>query len=187
MILITGASSGIEQAFAYLLADTTAHLILVARREAEMNVMKSEIEKGSATVSVFPADHRIEEERNGLLAYLHQLSDELDVVVSNAGISINRPIIESLDRYHDFTRTIAINYFAQVQLVLSFIPLNTRPFVPYLSDGRHGAQEKSQIQGFGQSAYDLIEIKREKCKLIRVSYTRYSQHMISYRHIHKLE
>ena len=122
-ILITGASSGIGQAFAFLLADTTAHLILVARRESDMNVMKSEIEKGSATVTVFPADLRIEEERNGLLAYLHQLPDGLDVLVSNAGISINRPITVSLDRYHDFTRTMAINYFAPVQLILSLIPV----------------------------------------------------------------
>ena len=122
-VLITGASSGIGQAFAYLLADTTAHLILVARREADMRVMKSEIEKASASVTVFPADLRDEEERDGLLAYLHQLPDGLDVVVSNAGISINRPITESLDRYHDFSRTMAINYFAPVQLILALMPL----------------------------------------------------------------
>lgn len=122
-ILITGASSGIGQAFAYLLADTTTHLILVARREADMRVMKTEIEKASARVTVFSADLRNEEEREGLLTYLQQLPDGLDVVVSNAGISINRPIVESLDRYHDFTRTMAINYFAPVQLILALIPL----------------------------------------------------------------
>lgn len=122
-VLITGASSGIGKELAYLLADTTAHLILVARREESMNVMKEEIEKSSARVTVFPADLRNEEEVKGLLAFLHGLTDGLDVVVSNAGISINRPIAESLDRYHDFTRTMALNYFAPVQLLLSLIPL----------------------------------------------------------------
>jgi len=34
-----------------------------------------------------------------------------------------RSINDSLDRYHDFTRTMAINYFAPVQLLLSVIPL----------------------------------------------------------------
>lgn len=58
-----------------------------------------------------------------MLAFLHQLSDGLDVVVSNAGISINRPLAQSLDRYHDFTRTMALNYFAPVKLLLSLIPL----------------------------------------------------------------
>lgn len=56
-----------------------------------------------------------------------------------------------------------------------------------LCDGRHGAQEKSQIQGFGPSPYAQIEIKREKWKLIIVIYIRYSQYMIRYQHIHKLE
>ncbi|WP_214833541.1 SDR family NAD(P)-dependent oxidoreductase [Exiguobacterium sp. E4787] len=122
-ILITGASSGIGKAFAYLLADTTAHLILVARSEANMNAMKDDIEQVSARVTVFPADLRNEEERIELLAFLNQLPDGLDVVVSNAGISINRPIVQSLDRYHDFTRTMALNYFAPVQLLLSLIPM----------------------------------------------------------------
>lgn len=122
-VLITGASSGIGRELAYLLADTNAHLILVARREESMKLMKKEIEKGSATVSVFRADLRNEHELAGLLAFHHQLADGLDVVVSNAGISIHRPIAQSLDRYHDFTRTMAINYFAPVQLLLSLIPL----------------------------------------------------------------
>lgn len=122
-VLITGASSGIGKAFAYLLADTTAHLILVARSEASMNAMKDDIEQATARVTVFPADLRNEEERKGLLAFLHQLTNGLDVVVSNAGISINRPIAQSLDRYHDFTRTMALNYFAPVQLLLSLIPM----------------------------------------------------------------
>ncbi|WP_214828075.1 MULTISPECIES: SDR family NAD(P)-dependent oxidoreductase [unclassified Exiguobacterium] len=122
-VLITGASSGIGKAFAYLLADTTAHLILVARSEASMNAMKDDIEQVSARVTVFPADLRNEEERIELLTFLHQLTNGLDVVVSNAGISINRPIAQSLDRYHDFTRTMALNYFAPVQLLLSLIPM----------------------------------------------------------------
>lgn len=122
-VLITGASSGIGKEFAYLLADTTAHLILVARREANMNAMKVEIERASARVTVVPADLRKEEDLTRLLSFLHQLPDGVDVIVSNAGISINRPIAESLDRYHDFTRTMAINYFAPVQLLLSLIPM----------------------------------------------------------------
>jgi short-subunit dehydrogenase len=122
-IIITGASSGIGEELAYLLSDIDAHLILVARREEKLLTMKSVIEKGHAKVSVFKADLRNKEEMEGLLAYIHQLPEGLDVIVSNAGISINRSINHSLDRYHDFTRTMAINYFAPVKLLLSVIPL----------------------------------------------------------------
>jgi short-subunit dehydrogenase len=123
-VLITGASSGIGEQLAYLLSDMRVHLILVARREAKLLAMKSEIEvKAAAHVSVFPADLREPTDMEGLLTFLHQLPDGLDIVISNAGHSIKRSIRESLDRYHDFTRTMAINYFAPVQLLLSIIPL----------------------------------------------------------------
>lgn len=122
-ILITGASSGIGEQLAYMLADVNVHLLLVARREEKLLTIKKEIEKLEAKVSIFHADIRMEEEMQGLLMYIHQLPAGLDVVVSNAGISINRSIFHSLDRYHDFTRTMAINYFAPVQLLLSVIPI----------------------------------------------------------------
>lgn len=122
-ILITGASSGIGKELAYLLADINIHLILVARTEEKLLLMKSEIEKKAAKVTIFRADLRNEDEIEGLLTFIHQMPGGLDLVVSNAGISIRRSINNSLDRYHDFTRTMAINYFAPVQLLLSIIPL----------------------------------------------------------------
>lgn len=122
-LLITGASSGIGEQLAYSLADIDVHLILVARREEKLLTMKTEIERKAAKVSIFRADLRNREEMEGLLTFIHQLPNGLDFVVSNAGKSINRSINDSLERYHDFTRTMAINYFAPVQLLLSVIPL----------------------------------------------------------------
>lgn len=122
-ILITGASFGIGEQLSYLLAEFNIHLILVARTEEKLITMKSEIEKKDAKVSIFPADLRNTEEIQALLQFIHQLSEGLDLLISNAGISIRRSINDSLDRYHDFTRTMAINYFVPVQLILSLIPL----------------------------------------------------------------
>ncbi|UJF28117.1 SDR family NAD(P)-dependent oxidoreductase [Planococcus sp. 107-1] len=122
-ILITGASSGIGRSLAYLLADIPCHLILVARRETILLEIKEEIESPHTEVSVFGADLRNREQLAGLLKFLHKLPKGLDIAVSNAGISIYRPIEDSLDRFHDFTRTMAINYFAPVELMLSIIPL----------------------------------------------------------------
>lgn len=122
-VLITGASSGIGEQTAYLLAEMCTHLILVARRKEKLIEMQDALQQRSAKVSVYAADLRKEEEMSGLHHYLHQLPDGLDIVVSNAGKSIRRSIEDSLERYHDFTRTMAINYFAPVRLMLSVIPL----------------------------------------------------------------
>ncbi|MEH7386345.1 SDR family NAD(P)-dependent oxidoreductase [Bacillus sp. JJ1521] len=121
-ILITGASSGIGKEVAYQLAGINCHLILVARRGELLETIKNEIEQQTAKVSIFQVDLRIEDELNNLLAFLHN-QPKLDIFINNAGLSIRRSIYESLDRYHDFTRTMAINYFAPVKILLSIIPL----------------------------------------------------------------
>ncbi len=121
-IMITGASSGIGEQLAYLLAEHEVHLILVARREEKLQTMKSEIAGKAAKISVFRADLRDSIELEAFLRFVRNQPAGVDIVVSNAGHSIRRPIMESLNRYHDFTRTMAINYFAPVQLLLSLIP-----------------------------------------------------------------
>lgn len=122
-ILITGASSGIGEQTAYALAEFPVRLILVARREERLLAVKRQIERQAARAEVFCADLRDEEEMDAFLAYLRGLPDGVDIVVSNAGHSIRRSIADSLDRYHDVTRTAAINYLAPVRLLLSLIPM----------------------------------------------------------------
>ena len=84
-VLITGASSGIGEKLAYLLADIKIHMILVARTKDKLLTMKSEIEKEAAKVSIYPADLRNKEELESLLTFIHQMPEGLDLVVSNAG------------------------------------------------------------------------------------------------------
>lgn len=122
-ILITGASFGIGESLAYKLANTGVHLILVARTAEKLNSIKNKIEKQGGYVSVFPADLSKPAEVAALLPIIHQLPGGVDIVVNNAGKSIRRSINDSLDRQHDFTRTMAINYFGPVQLLLSLIPV----------------------------------------------------------------
>lgn len=122
-VLITGASSGIGEQLAYQLADVNCHLILVARRGNKLLEIKKNIEKKYAKVSIYKADLRNKDDMDGLIKFIDCLPNGLDIVVSNAGLSIKRSILDSLDRFHDFKRTMAINYFAPVQLLLSTIPL----------------------------------------------------------------
>jgi NAD(P)-dependent dehydrogenase (short-subunit alcohol dehydrogenase family) len=46
----------------------------------------------------------------------------VEFLVNNAGRSIRRAVINSLDRFHDFERTMQLNYFGAVRLILAFLP-----------------------------------------------------------------
>ncbi|WP_042477326.1 SDR family NAD(P)-dependent oxidoreductase [Bacillus ndiopicus] len=113
-VLITGASSGIGRDVALLLAHYEANLILVGRNEERLRDVA--LKTGA---QIYVMDLREKENRQRLCQEINQL----DIFINNAGLSIHRSIYDSLERAHDFTRTMAINYFAPVELMLHFIPL----------------------------------------------------------------
>ncbi len=41
--------------------------------------------------------------------------DHIDILINNAGRSIRRAVHESTDRFHDFERTMQLNYFGAVR------------------------------------------------------------------------
>ncbi len=122
-VLITGASYGIGECLAESLAETGVHLFLVARTADKLFEVKKRVEERGGRADVFPCDLRDTAQVDMLLQELHRLPNGVDVFVSNAGQSIRRSIFDSLDRLHDFTRTMNLNYFGPVQLLLSLIPM----------------------------------------------------------------
>lgn len=123
IVLITGASYGIGECVAAGLARDGVTLILVARTAEKLLVLKQELEQKGAIVHTFSADLRKEEDLSALFEYMtiHSLA-EVDILISNAGKSIHRFVYDSLDRFHDFKRTMALNYEAPVQMMLKLIP-----------------------------------------------------------------
>ncbi len=86
-ILITGASRGIGKATAELFAAEGATLILLARNEAQLNQLKSDIEEQYGTVvAVFPCDVSDQIQVKAVFSELRSRKETLDVVVNNAGI-----------------------------------------------------------------------------------------------------
>ncbi|MEM7031102.1 MAG: SDR family NAD(P)-dependent oxidoreductase [Chloroflexota bacterium] len=122
-VLITGASYGIGEHLALSLADTEAQLLLVARTEEKLRIVQSQVEAKGGRADIFPCDLTNVTDVEKLLTQLHQHSDGIDIFVNNAGKSIRRSIFASLDRLHDFNRTMNLNYFGPVQLMLALIPI----------------------------------------------------------------
>ena len=121
-VLITGASFGIGECLAEALAESGARLLLVARTAEKLLEVKKKVEARGCSVDVFACDLTDSEAVESLLKQLLEFPDGIDIVVSNAGKSIRRSIFDSLDRLHDFSRTMNLNYFGPVQLLLGLIP-----------------------------------------------------------------
>ncbi|WP_043766901.1 SDR family NAD(P)-dependent oxidoreductase [Algiphilus aromaticivorans] len=121
-IVLTGASSGIGESAALRLAELGARLCLVARREPELLRVRDAVLEAGGEADIYPADLSDQEAVGALAQRLLDEQPRIDVLINNAGRSIRRPVAESLDRFHDYTRTMQLNYFAPVQLTLALLP-----------------------------------------------------------------
>jgi short-subunit dehydrogenase len=122
-IVITGASYGIGQALAVLLSHHGVHLVLIARTEGKLHEVAAAVRQNGSQCTVIAANLYLETEVQRVIDALVALPGGIDIFVSNAGKSIMRPLEQSLDRFHDVTRTNALNYLAPAQLLLALTPM----------------------------------------------------------------
>jgi NAD(P)-dependent dehydrogenase (short-subunit alcohol dehydrogenase family) len=121
-VLVTGSSSGIGEATALAVARAGATVLLVARRAAELERVRAAIEAAGGRASSYVCDLTDGDAVDALVARLLADHGAVDYVVNNAGRSIRRSLALSYDRFHDFERTMAVNYFGPVRLTLGLLP-----------------------------------------------------------------
>ena len=122
VIVITGASSGIGKATAIKMAAAGAHVILVARGEEKLVETKKEIDAAGGKCWMYTADVSDLASCDALVARVLKEHGTCDFLVNNAGRSIRRGVINSFDRFHDFERTMQLNYFGALRLIMGFLP-----------------------------------------------------------------
>jgi thioester reductase-like protein len=121
-VLITGASSGIGRATALKVAAAGGVPLLVARNVERLEELRSEIVASGGTAFVYSADMSDMESVDDLVARVLADHRHVDMLVNNAGRSIRRSIALSYDRFHDFERTMQLNYFGAIRLILGVLP-----------------------------------------------------------------
>jgi NAD(P)-dependent dehydrogenase (short-subunit alcohol dehydrogenase family) len=122
-VVITGASSGIGKATALKVAQAGGVPLLVARGKDTLLEMQSEIEAAGGVAHVYPCDLTDLDAIDELTARLAREHAAISFVVNNAGRSIRRSLRLSTDRFHDFERTMQLNYFGAVRLVMGLLPV----------------------------------------------------------------
>jgi NAD(P)-dependent dehydrogenase (short-subunit alcohol dehydrogenase family) len=122
VVLITGGSSGIGFAAAKKLAAAGARVILVARTEDKLKETQQILQKHGGLAYYYPCDLSDLESIDAMADQVLKDHGHVDILINNAGRSIRRAVFESFDRFHDFERTMQLNYFGAVRLIMKLLP-----------------------------------------------------------------
>jgi NAD(P)-dependent dehydrogenase (short-subunit alcohol dehydrogenase family) len=121
-VVITGASSGIGRAAALKIAAAGGIPLLVARTAEKLEEVRAEIEAAGGAAYAYPADLADYDAIDELVARMLSDHPAIDMLVNNAGRSIRRSVSVSYDRFHDYERTVGLNYLSPVKLMLALLP-----------------------------------------------------------------
>jgi short-subunit dehydrogenase len=121
-ILVTGANSGIGYAIVSILSNYNCNIILVARNKEKLKKTKSDIKNKRCKAFIRSCDLSCENSVKKLTVNINKQFNGVDILINNAGKSIRRSLSDSLERLHDFRRTMELNYFGAIGLILGFLP-----------------------------------------------------------------
>jgi NAD(P)-dependent dehydrogenase (short-subunit alcohol dehydrogenase family) len=122
VVLITGGSSGIGLAAAHKVAEAGAITIICGRDEDKLAEAKKEVKDRGYELITYAMDAANMEDCDRFVKLLVENHGGVDVLVNNAGRSIRRAIESSYDRFHDFERTMQLNYFGCLRLTMGLLP-----------------------------------------------------------------
>lgn len=122
VVVITGGSSGIGKAAAFKIAEAGAKVIIAARGEEELEITRKEIVDAGYICFAYKSDLADLASCDSLIEQVNKDHGGVDILINNAGRSIRRSIELSFDRFHDFERTMQLNYFGSLRLILQSLP-----------------------------------------------------------------
>jgi short-subunit dehydrogenase len=122
-VMITGASSGIGKAAALEIGKAGGRVLLVARTQEKLEEARHEIELLGGVAHVHRCDLTDLEDIDRMADEVLEQHGQVDILVNNAGRSIRRSVNRAYERFHDYQRTMQLNYFAPVKLILKLLPV----------------------------------------------------------------
>jgi NAD(P)-dependent dehydrogenase (short-subunit alcohol dehydrogenase family) len=122
LVLITGAGAGIGKAAASKIALAGAKIIVVDREEDRLRQVRDEVQGAGGSIATYLCDLTDFERCDEMVAKVLQEHGTVDILINNAGRSIRRSIEHSFERFHDYQRTMQLNYFGALRLTLGLLP-----------------------------------------------------------------
>ncbi|MBK8319464.1 MAG: SDR family oxidoreductase [Betaproteobacteria bacterium] len=122
VVLVTGASSGIGKATAWKLAEAGANVVTIARDKEQLDEVVKAFEAAGLKLHAYVGDLADMVSTEAVVQQIMAEHGVVDVLINNAGRSIRRAIENSFDRFHDFERTMQLNYFGALKVSMGVLP-----------------------------------------------------------------
>ena len=122
VVLVTGGSSGIGLAAAHKFAEAGAVTIICGRDQDKLDEACQEASAKGYQFVAYAADIADMADCDRFVALLLEKHGGVDFLINNAGRSIRRAIESSYDRFHDFERTMQLNYFGCLRVTMGLLP-----------------------------------------------------------------
>ena len=122
VVLVTGGSSGIGLAAAHKFAEAGAITLICGRDQDKLDEACKEAKGKGYQFIAYPADIADMADADRFVQLLIANHGGVDFLINNAGRSIRRAIEGSYDRFHDFERTMQLNYFGCLRVTMGLLP-----------------------------------------------------------------
>ncbi|TNI89635.1 SDR family oxidoreductase [Aeromonas allosaccharophila] len=122
VVLVTGATSGIGRATARKLAGAGAIVVTIARDEQRIAETQAEFAELGLTMQVYQGDLADLAQGEAITRQIVEEHGGVDILINNAGRSIRRSIEDSFERFHDLERTMQLNYFGALKVIMGVLP-----------------------------------------------------------------
>jgi len=122
VVLVTGGSSGIGLAAAHRFAEAGATTIICGRDQDKLDEACREARGRGYAFIAYPADLADMADCDRFVRVLVENHGGVDFLINNAGRSIRRAIESSYDRFHDYERTMQLNYFGSLRVTTGLLP-----------------------------------------------------------------
>lgn len=122
VVLVTGGSSGIGLAAAHKFAEAGATTVICGRDQDKLDEACAEARAKGYEFIAYAADIADMADCDRFVQLLIDKHGGVDFLINNAGRSIRRAIESSYDRFHDYERTMQLNYFGCLRVTMGFLP-----------------------------------------------------------------
>ena len=122
VVLVTGGSSGIGLAAAHKFAEAGAITLICGRDQAKLDEACKEAKAKGYAFIAYAADIADMPDCDRFVQQLIADHGGVDFLINNAGRSIRRAIESSYDRFHDYERTMQLNYFGCLRVTMGLLP-----------------------------------------------------------------